>query len=77
MRIETVGFLLKIIFKISAKNKNTIEIYKKQKKMSKRRSKAKNRKDREQDKKLNKLMSLVDTSKKQADTFYQVFSFLF
>lgn len=39
--------------------------------MVRRKSKAKTRKDREQDKKLSKLMSLVDTAKKQADTFYQ------
>lgn len=37
---------------------------------SKKTSKAKNRKDREQDKKLDKLMSLVDTNKKQYDTYY-------
>lgn len=57
-----------IEFKIFAKNKNTIEIYKK--KMVKR-SKAKSRKDREQDKKINRLMKMVDTSKKQYDTYYQ------
>lgn len=36
-----------------------------------KRSSAKTKKDREQDKKLSKLMSLVDTGKKQADAFYQ------
>lgn len=33
--------------------------------------KSKSRKDRQQDKKISKLMSLVDTDKKQLDTFYQ------